>query len=137
MSVESVRFEGAGRPAHLLARLATERGAAELKLDFVAAQDELAITTDELAWRRRGSTIERDGRVLERDGSDEERMLRAFVRAVVERREPPVPVREGTQVLAGVEALLAALMDAGAPLVRATAPKHVASSRYRMDRSRR
>ncbi len=64
-------------------------------------------------------------------------MLGAFVDAVLDGAPPPVPLGRGIAILESTEALLTAFEAAGAPLKRASAPKHVTSKRYRTGGSRR
>ncbi len=130
--VLAVQHEGGSRPERLRARLSMEMGEAELRVDFGAAHDELTLEADRFSYRRIGRAVTRDGNAMARDASDEERMLRAFARAIVEESEPPVPLREGVRVQHAVEVLIDALEQAGAPLHRPNAPKHVASKRYRI-----
>ena len=130
--VGRVQFEGAGRPTRLRAQLVHERGAVDLRLDFVSSSRELSLLADGFEWRTDGRAVRRNALVLERDGSDAERMLRAFVGAVLRGEAPPVPLAEGIETLRATEALVAAFAAAGAPLERAGAPKHVTSPRYRV-----
>ena len=129
--------EGAVRPERLRLSLEHARGAVDLRLDFTAAENEASVTAPGFTWRRVGRDITRDGRAVERDGSDEERMLRALVRALLAGGRPPVSIAEGVSTLEAVEAAVEALESAGAPFSRAGAPKHVASARYRVGGSGR
>lgn len=129
--VEGVHYEGAGRPTRLRLELALERGRAEVRLDFAGRDEQLDLRAAGMVWSRRGPLVLRDGRRMPAEGSDEERMLRAFVRAVAEGSPPPLPLAHGVRVLDAVERVLDALQHAGAPLIRPTAPRHVRSGRYR------
>jgi MoaA/NifB/PqqE/SkfB family radical SAM enzyme/predicted dehydrogenase len=137
LEVREASFEGASRPERVRLGLALARGVAELRVDFAARQDELELRAERFAWRRRDARIEHDGSSLDGAGSDDERMLRAFVEAVTRRsaqraEPPPVPTEEGVLILEAVERVLDAIEAHGAPLSRATAPKHVVSGRYRV-----
>lgn len=129
--VERAHFEGASRPERLRAILAHERGEVDLRLDFSATSDELSLLGEGFEWRRAGRDVSRDGVPIARDGNDIERMLRAFGAAITAQAQPPAPLAEGVAILDAVERLLDALEEAGAPLRRANAPKHVVSPRYR------
>lgn len=133
-AVRVVHHEGASRPTRIRLELAAERGSIVALLELDAREDALSLGAQRLEWRRSGRDVVRDGRAVSADGSDEARMIRAFARAVRDGQPPPVPLADGVLVLDAVERALDALTEAGAPLVRATAPRHVRSARYREER---
>lgn len=135
--VLGVDFAGASRPERLGARWRGAGGEHELRLDFAAPEATLAVRFGEREWRRRGGGVLVDGRRVEVRRGEGARMLEAFTAAVLEGAPPIVSLAKGVAVLEATERLLEALEEAGAPLKRPTAPKHVASRRYRTGGSRR
>ncbi|MBK9030474.1 MAG: hypothetical protein IPL61_03900 [Myxococcales bacterium] len=104
-----------------------------------AAVDALIVGAAGAHWRRDGRvptlTIDGAARAVPRDGGELERMLRGFHRAVRDGGPAPIAAEDGAAVMRLTVAAVDALAAAGAPLDRASAPRHAASSalapRYR------
>ncbi|MGE0789850.1 MAG: radical SAM protein [Sandaracinaceae bacterium] len=133
----AVDFAGASRPERISLRFATARGEHAVRFDFTATEDALAVRVGERRYLRDASGASIDGAMVGARRSETARMLAAFVRAVLDGAEMPVPLARGAHVVESAERALAAFVDAGAPLTRPTAPKHVASPRYREARGAR
>ncbi len=137
VEVLAVEHAGGSRPERLRARWRSARGEHGLSLRFDAREDALTVRLGAARWSRSEGRVEVDGARVEVQRGETARMLAAFARAVLDGGPPPVPLSRGVAVLASTEALLEAFQHAGAPLSRASAPKHVRSKRYRTDRSGR
>lgn len=134
--VRSAQFTGDSTPERVRLDLAYGDVEAHVLLDYRSREDELGLTVERRSggtteWVRLGQTfsLEHDGAPIdvERDGSENERMLRAFARGIVDGVPPTASARESLDIMRATRLAIEALEAAGAPTVRATAPKHVAS----------
>lgn len=113
-------------------RLALD-GAAPIAITWTlaGASDALVVAAPGVHWRRAGrtTTVTLAGAVsAPRDGGELERMLREFHAVVRERQRPPLATGEDAlAVMTLTAAAIEALTAAGAPIHRATAPRHAAT----------
>ncbi len=138
--VDAAEWSGDDRPTTLRVRFVGDGGATvQVSWTLTAAVDALIVRASGVDWRRDGRvpalTIDGATRPLAKGGGELERMLRGFHRAVRDRTPPPIAADDGAVVMRLTLAAVDALAAAGAPLARATAPRHVASpaltTRYR------
>ena len=130
--LDAVEWSGDDRPSWIRVRCAGADGASvQVVWTLTAAVDALIVAAPGVHWRRDGRhptlTIDGAPRPVARDGGELERMLRGFHRAVRDRGPAPVAAADGAAVMGLTVAAVDALAAAGAPLARATAPRHVAS----------
>ena len=134
--VRAASATGTTRPSRVRATLAYADTEAEVRLDFDAAVEDLAVAVsgadgEARTWRRaRGTaTLEAGGVVtpLEPRAGELEAMVAAFRDHVLGQGPAAASASEAVDVMAACDRVIAALEAAGAPLRRARAPKHVAS----------
>lgn len=129
-AIAAARWRGDDRPRWL--RLALD-GAAPIAMTWTlaGASDALVVAAPGVHWRRAGrtTTVTLAGAVsAPRDGGELERMLREFHAVVRERQRPPLATGEDAlAVMTLTAAAIEALTAAGAPIHRATAPRHAAT----------
>ena len=138
--VVAASAQGAERPQVIRVEL---RGDADVAIAVVwnlgAAVDALVVGADGAHWRRDGQlprlTIGGAPQPVAPEGGELVRMLRGFHGAVAAGAPPPIPAADGVAVMCLTAAAIDALVAAGAPIERSTAPRHAASpelaARYR------
>lgn len=133
--VVTAQFTGDSTPERIRLSLRYGDTEADVLLDYRGREDELAVVLEDdaqtVTWSRVGHNFALDvsgeARDVERSGGEGERMLRAFAESVLDETDSPVPAQESADVMKTTTAVIEALEAAGAPTLRATAPKHVAS----------
>ena len=125
-------WSGDDRPAWLRVRCAGPDGTlAQLGWTLTAAVDALIVAADRVHWRRdsRVPTLTIDSTPIEvpPEGGELARMLTAFATALRTSAPPPIPAADAATVMRLTIAAVDALAAAGAPLARASAPRHAAS----------
>lgn len=130
--VVAARWRGDDRPRWLRLELAGPRGSTTVTWTLAGVADALHVAAPGVRWRRDGRvpSLELDGapRPLARTGGELEVMLRGFAETV---RTGTVPSGasgdDGLAAMRLTAAAVDALAAAGAPLTRATAPRHAAT----------
>ncbi|MGE0321608.1 MAG: radical SAM protein [Polyangiaceae bacterium] len=137
--VGDVAFVGASRPAKLQATLHSGDIVVDLRFDYTCTGDLLEIVLDPgpkaRRWRRHEQDVTTgelvgDGwvtRPVERSAGEHAAMLQHFYDCAREVVRPRVHLAQARRVKGAVGALMDAFQAAGAPFVRAQAPKHTAS----------
>ena len=136
--ITQVSFRGEAAPEQLRIRLRFGDAAAEIVLEFAAAEEEDILSVRERAapatsrtWRRSGrdTTIDFGGttRPVESSGSDIECMLANFRDVILGNAEPAATLDDAIDVMRTARAVVDALSEAGTPFERPNAPRHVAS----------
>lgn len=130
--VVGAHSHGAARPQVVRVEL---RGEADVAIAVVwhldAAVDALIVGADGAHWRRDGQlprlTIGGAAQPVEPEGGELVRMLRGFHGAVTAGAPPPIAAGDGVAIMRLTAAAIDALIAAGAPVERSTAPRHAAS----------